>query len=119
MVKQNFLTFVYNSRRSQYGNNRIDIVESPPLFTVSETDDRQFVQFNTLITCGGRLPERFIGWAQPDLMHICRYRQTHVYIDATFYCVSSGFSQCPISRFFGSWVLVPFQTGDSKKDDQI
>jgi hypothetical protein len=108
MDKSKFMAFIYNTRRSQFGTNWVDLIESAPLATVSNNDDRQFLQFNTLIVCEG-VTQRFVGWGHPDLLHIAKYQKTHIYIDATFRCVPAGFSQCLIFMIFdaASSVYVP------------
>ncbi|KAF1786847.1 hypothetical protein GQ600_20802 [Phytophthora cactorum] len=64
---------VYRTRRLHFGGNVHGMVEVAPQSLHTFMDANQL--------------ERIIGWADPQLLELLRYRRSLVFIDGTFRCV--------------------------------
>ena len=91
-------SLVYRVRNKEFADWE-SAVNSFPLNSSGETDERLFLQFNNFINIDGKL-EKIIGWAHPSLLHDLRHGANQFLMDNTYHETPNGFYQCFILMFF-------------------
>lgn len=102
---------LYATRAREYASWE-SLIAAHPLRSVSDTDERFFMQFNLLVPIDGPKGQEFtkiIGWGNPDLIHLVKAGKVHLFCDMTFKIVPKGFSQVLIVMIYsqGEKTYVP------------
>ena len=89
---------VYACRAKEYSTWE-SLIQMFPYCTVSESDERFFLQFiltTPVFDSKGQCSiQKIIGWAHPDLLHLLKGSKVHAFVDMTFKIVPirGGFTQ--------------------------
>jgi hypothetical protein len=89
---------IYSARTKEFGDWERQIV-CHPTASVSVDDTRPFLQFKLAVNIDNHL-ENLVGWGHPDLINLCKHGPCHLFCDATFRIVPTGFEQCFIIMMF-------------------
>ncbi|KAH9154586.1 hypothetical protein AeRB84_003342 [Aphanomyces euteiches] len=94
---------VHRARSSHFGLSIHGRVEVPPLALVKHST-LKFFQFHHIWSNIHSKREdkldRLIGWAHPELITLLRYDNITLFLDGTFRCTPSGFTQCIVLMVF-------------------
>lgn len=118
LTADQLLSMVHRVRTKGFGDWE-GIITSLPMCNLVN-DERLFLQANAYINIDNELV-KFLVWAHPDLILLCKNGKRNLFIDCTFRCVPVGFDQLMIIMLYdlqtGMYVPIFFILMQTKKQD--
>ena len=99
MSRSQAVAYVKRVHQAITGGDVFRVIESAPGRYISDTDTRNFLQFNISYTQDTKL-QRITGFAHPELIKLVKYHNTSLFLDGTFKVAPQPYAQCVILMAF-------------------